>query len=172
MKRCVSIILALIFVLSFASCGNNGNGTNSSNDSNTPKEPTPIELTVDNIKDYVAFEFDYDEVKKETVSYFNYSYYLTALNLNAYTTVDGTFSNLQIQIEVAAPFSFTVPTDSKGYDSKNDEIIYCSFRIPSSGDYSASYKLRADYSYSSMDLKPQRVQYTITSVSGTFTPNK
>ena len=171
MKRCVSIILAVIFVFSLTSCGGGGNGSATST-SNASKEPTPVQLTVDNIKDYVAFEFDYDEVKKETVSYFDYSYYLTALNLNAYTTVDGNFSNLQIQIEVTAPFTWTFPTDSKGYDSKNDEIIYCSFRIPSSGDYSASYKLRADFSYSSMDLKPQRVQYTITSVSGTFTPNK
>lgn len=159
MKKCLAIILTLVLALSLVACGGEPKET-------TPTAPPEVQLTVDNINDYLAFEFDYSKVERETKLGISFGY--TDITMKSYAVSAGSFNNVEITVEIPLTNGWSVSSSDEAYDKNNDEVLVCSFRLPASGEYTNTHDLIASMVYSDPDSN--NVRYTITSVSGTFVP--
>lgn len=159
MKKCLAIILTLVLTLSLVACGGEPTET-------TPTAPPEVQLTAHNIKDYLAFEFDYSEVESKTKYDFTFGY--TDITMKSYAVSSGSFNNVEITVKIYLPFGWYVSSNDKAYDENNtDELVY-SFRLPASGEYTTTHDLIASTVWSKPNSNT--VSYVITSVSGTFVP--
>lgn len=158
MKKVLSLILALILCLSLCACGD--------------KTPQSIELTTENINQYITILAAYNNYREEC-------FYLTDIvrvyhsycdvDLQAYTVTPGNFSNVEITIQVYVPNDVGDPGEypwcplgGEPYDP-----VQFTFRISSAGTYSHSHAIEC--SGPSTDLRGN-CNFTIISVSGTFIP--
>ena len=153
MKKIVALLLVLTMCFSLVACG----GT---------KTPSEVQLTVENINDYLAFEFDYSKVKRESKLGISFGY--TDITMRSYAISAGSFSNAEITVEIPLTNGWSVSSSDEAYDKNNDEVLVCSFELPVSGEYTDTHELIASMVFSDPDGK--NVKYTITSVSGTFIP--
>ena len=162
MKKTISLILLLVMGLSLWSCG--GGSKEIVPDELKEVETKEIELTVDNIKDYLAFEFDYSKVERQTKIGISFGY--TDITMRSYAVSSGSFNNVEITVEIHLTNGWSVASSDEAYDRTNSEVLTCSFRLPASGEYTDTHDLIAAGVYSNPDSK--NVYYTITSVSGKF----
>lgn len=151
MKKCLILIIALVLMLSLASCG----------------KPKEVELTADNIEDYLSFEFDYSRVERDTKQGFEFGF--TDLTVKTYGKVPGSFKDAYVTIEIPLTNGWTVSSNDKAYIKNYPDVLALSFMLPASGDYSTNHDLIASISFT----EPNRnnVKYNITSVQGTFIPS-
>lgn len=149
----------------------------------TETEPTitEVELTTDNIKEYLNISGQYGEVKenKEIVgSYYYLCTYDSDFTLITYSTVPGSFSNVSITLEVTLPFGWKVAGTSNGSFSQEKGSEYTGYEVtititlPTDGKTEKMYALSdAGESYlKPFDLDNQEPFIRILSVTGTFTP--
>lgn len=155
MKKIFALFLAVIMTLSLTACG--GETKN--------KE---IQLTTDNISNYLAFEFDYSKVERENTLGISFGY--TDITMKSFAVSAGSFDNVEITVEIPLTNGWSVSSSDKAYDENNSEMVICSFRLPASGEYTDTHDLIAAMVYKDPDSS--NIKYTITSVSGTFTPSK
>lgn len=156
MKRIIAILLVLLCFLT--SCGNN---------STESKKSAEIELTTANIEDYLSFEFDYSKVERKKQVGLSFGY--TDLTLRTYATSVGMFNNVEVTVKIELTNGWSVSSSDEAYDKNDTEVLVCTFRLPNSGEYTTTHDLIAAVKYKDPDT--QNIQYTITSVSGTFIPN-
>lgn len=155
MRKSLVLLLATLMALSLIACGREA-------------KEKEVQLTTDNISDYLAFEFDYSEVerqKKLGISFGN-----TDITMRSYAVAAGSFNGVSITVEIPLSNGWSVSSVDKAYNENNSEVLICSFRLPSSGEYTDIHHLIASMMYSDPDSR--NVKYTITSVSGTFAPSK
>ena len=155
MKKTISLLLAIILCLSLCACSD---GT---------KAPAEVELTVDNINEYLAFEFDYSKVERESKIGLSFGY--TDLTLSTYAVAAGSFSNAEITVEIPLTNGWSVSSGDEAYDENNSDVLVCTFRIPASGTYTDTHDLIASVVFSDPDSS--NIRYTVTAVSGTFIPS-
>lgn len=156
MKKRIVLLLVLIMTLSLCACGKDAGKKND----DAPKE---VELTTDNIEDYLAFTFDYAEVtKKNNVLGIPHGY--TEITLSTYAVRGGTFNNVEITVEVPLSVGWEVSSSDKAYVEGDADTLTCSFRLPANGDYSETHDLS---SITAIDPKTN-VKYQITNVSGSY----
>ena len=126
-------------------------------------KPSEVQLTKENIKDYLSFDFSYEEGESTKVLGF-YSRHADIIT-KTYPISSGSFSDVKITIEIPVATGWSIA----GEPASNHTFIQ-SFRLPASGEYTNSQELISlgggDY------LRKSDIKYTITSVSGTFTPAK
>lgn len=157
MKKSIIAILALTLILSLAACGG----------SSEPAAPQEVQLTTENINDYLALEFDYSKVERETKIGLSFGY--TDITLKSYAVAPGSFSNAEITVEVPLTNGWSVSSSDEAYDENNTETLTCTFRLPASGEYTDTHNLIASIVF--RDPDSNNVKYTVTSVSGAFIPS-
>ena len=152
MKKLMALILTAALALCLAACG----GT---------KE---VELTKDNIEEYLDFDFDYSEVERQKTIGITFGY--TDITCNTYAVQAGDFNNVEVTVEILLNNGWSVSSSDTAYDKNNPEILTMNFRIPVDGEYTKTHDLIASIVFQDPDA--QNINYNITSVSGTFTPSK
>ncbi len=183
MKRMLVLLLALVMLLSMCGCQSNP----------TPTETTKakeIQLTVDNIEEYITLSFQVKDVERK-----DGGLYITAggtVEFQAYSIQPGAFSNVNIVIhpllfqdcrtcgdDPVIPsykdifgYGYSFDDDSREYNDSTEKI---SFTLPSSGNYSTQYMLNCCYCDYDTHPRPLKdgmfLDYTIISVTGTFIPS-
>lgn len=155
MRKALSLILALILCLSLCACGD--------------KTPQSIELTTENINQYITILAAYNNYRATHGWDMGYYHGNCDIDLQAYTVAPGDFSNVEITIQVYVPNDAGDPGEypwcplgGEPYDP-----VQFTFRISSAGTYSHSHAIEC-YGPSS-DLRGN-CNFTIISVSGTFIP--
>jgi len=129
--------------------------------------PKEIELTKDNIGEYITISGEY----KNGDYHSSLFYYISTaeLDFKAYSTVAGTFSN--VEITVRANLSKEMGALSEKWhmaDSEDKSKVQFTFKMPANGNYSTSYSIECDR----QTLKlAGAAKLEIVSVSGTFKPN-
>ena len=157
MKKFISMLLAVILCLSMCACGA----------SSSPAAPKEIELTKDNIGDYITISGEY----KNGDYHSTILYYVSTADLDfkAYSTVAGSFSN--VEITVRADLSEKTGAIGEKWhmaDSEDKSKVEFTFKMPANGDYSTSYGIECDRATWKLSGS---AKLEIVSVSGTFTPN-
>ena len=157
MKKFISLLLAIILCFSMCACGA----------SSAPAAPKAVELTKDNIGDYISISGEY----KNGDYHSTILYYVSTADLDfkAYSTVAGSFSN--VEITVRADLSEKTGALSEKWhmaDSEDKSKVEFTFKMPASGDYSTSYSIECDRATWKLSGS---AKLEIVSVSGTFTPN-
>lgn len=157
------MVLAIILCLSMCACG----GSGSTAAPTEPAAPKEIELTKDNIGDYISISGEY----KNGDYHSSLLYYISTADLEfkAYSTVAGSFSN--VQITVRADLSEKNGSLSEKWhmaDSEDKSKVEFTFKMPANGDYSTSYSIECDRATWKLSGS---AKLEIVSVSGTFTPN-
>ena len=160
MKKRISLLLALVMCLSLCACGGAEVGE-------TTAAKEPVTLTTENIGDYITVRGEY----KNGDYHSTILYYISTADLEfqAYSTVSGTFENVEITVR-ANLSDKTGALNEKWHlvDSDNEKSVEFTFKMPASGEYASSYSIecnRATWKLSgTSDLE-------IVAVSGTFIPN-
>ena len=151
MKKLVILVLIFAFTLSLSGCDGTFNETNRSfSDTQESSFDTKVELTANNIEDYLAIELDD-----------RHDGYYQKLTITTYAVVGGSFNNTKITLKFDL-----APGWSTNSDDSNE--LTCSIRLPASGNFTETYTLSFDASqyfdgYTEFD-------YIITAVSGSFDP--
>lgn len=156
MKKILSLILAVMVCLIFAACGGE-----------TETEPEAVELTKENIGEYIEIRGEY----KNGDYHAGFLYYTSTadLDIQAYSIVPGTFDNVKITVKANL--------QDKGEDSitkwhlagTDGDSVKITFSMPSSGTYSSSYRIECDRNTWKLSGSSK---LEIVDVSGTFTPSK
>lgn len=99
---------------------------------------------------------------------------LQDITISAYAVQGGSFNNVQITFEIPLP---TLPTDSltlfevvesdDAYDENNKTTLTFTVRLPANGEFSEVHTVGSSLSY---NLDDYDIEYTITEISGTFSP--
>jgi len=169
MKKAITILLAFAMVLSLAACG----GTKAPEP--TP-EPTPepvkeIELTKDNISDYVQFAGEFTE-GKYTKSIVNYAD--AVLEFQAYPVVAGKFNNVEITLDATSnDNTFTYMNSFGNYwhlsdADKDTKKIEFTFKLGVDGKFSKKYSVEC---LNNTGVLSGNSDFSVVSVSGTFKPD-
>ena len=189
MKRKMKRILLpiIIFTLSvsiLSACGNNSSNeqSKSSNENEekveveekkeepVEKKPEPVQLTLDNIDDYISIRGEYKNGEWHTSEAYAWSNDVSTADLDfqAYSTVAGSFNNVEITVR-ADLSAHEWGTKEKWHidGSDDDSKVEFSFKMPASGEYSSTYKIKIYDNYG--ELEGSSI-LEIVSVSGTFTP--
>jgi len=162
MKRILSLLLVCMICLGLCACGESA-----------PKE---IQLTVENIEEYLSFETEY-EITDEKTTLLGESWRIKTYDadqiLKVYPICAGKFENVQLEIEVPLYNNWYVDVDPDTTVAVADVIF--DFNLPVSGEYESSKEIHyssAITSYEYAQLRKERSDnapsYVIKSVSGQF----
>lgn len=131
------------------------------------KTVEPIQLTRDNINNYINMRGEY----KNGDYHKNLFYYVSTADLEfqAYSTVPGSFDNVEITVRVDL-------SDKDGQIGENWHIVNSAdeskveftFKMPSNGQYNSSYSIECNRSTWKLSGNSK---LAIVSVSGTYIPN-
>lgn len=164
MKKLIALILVGITLLSLCACSNNQTS------SDAPKQES-IALTKDNISEYIQFSGEFIN-GTHTMSFINYAE--AVLDFQAYPTASGQFNDVEITLVATSnDHTFTYMNDFGNYwhlsdsDSNTREIKF-TFKLGVDGKFSKNYSVEC--SNNTGNLKGG-CDFTVVSVSGTFTPN-
>lgn len=151
MKKLLSLMLAAALALSLTACGGS-------------KKPQEIELTTENIGDYISFsgEFTDSEYHQTLLYYISTS----TIDFQAYSTTAGTFNNVEITLQANIDNEGAIGEKWRLADTEDTGVEF-TFKMPSSGDYSHSYGIECDRNTSRLKGS---CDFTVVSVSGTYTP--
>ena len=152
----ITLILTMILTLCLAGCGKKSSS----------EKPEPITLTKVNVGDYISIRGEYKNGEYHSTLL---GYVSTAdLDFQAYSTVSGTFDNVEITVRANLSDKHGAASHWHLVGADDETEVDFTFKLPASGEYSSSYKIECDrYTWAlsgNSDL-------TIIRVSGTFTPN-
>ncbi len=163
MKKALALLLALVMCLTLAACG--GGNTNE----NTEAKKESIELNVDNIKSYVAFdgEFTNGTYTKSIVNWAE-----ATLEFQAYPTAAGKFNGVEITLVCTSnDHTFTYMNSFGNYwhlsDDDRDEIRI-TFTLGVDGKFSKNYSVEC---LNNTGILSGDCDFKIISVKGTFIPD-
>lgn len=167
-KLPMMLILTLAMVLSAVGCSNEQyeesmygkNAVNESvaDDKIDNKPTSEIPLTVDNLEDYLAIEFDFSK-----------DGYYADVTMETFAVAAGGFNNVKISVEIDLPWGWVLSSGDEMYDGEETSNFSYTFRLPASGEYTETHHSTVSFSYDFVDPDGD-INYTITSVSGTFAP--
>ena len=161
MKKLMSFMLAVIMLLTLAACGGNGGQT-----ANATQEPTAIptqenkivELTPDNIEDYLAIKFSFTKPESIVVLGVNCGD-KSEMTTSMYSTRAGSFDGVEIKMEIT----------SNSYWKVSGETSWeIEFRLPANGEYEHIQDIYG--SVLSSSPKEEIFSYRFISVTGSFIP--
>ena len=152
MKKIIALLLAALLCFTVCACGG---------------APKTVELTTDNIEEYLSFNFAYGDVERQTKLGISFGY--TDLTMKTYAISSGNFENVKITLSVPLKNGWAVSSSDSAYNKADSETLTITFTLPASGELTATHDLIASMVYSNPDN--QNINYTITSVTGTFIPN-
>lgn len=165
MKRLLGIALALMMILMLVlnSCGKQ---TDVKKEEQPGKNKTEtIQLTASNIKSYLNFEFSYDDLSKSAI--LGSVFWSTDLKTTIYPTVAGSFSNVQMKLEIACPTGWKVNTTDTAYKEQDVYTMYIDVVLPASGNYSRTTGI-GTINYGSTPSINTDLWVKVVSASGTF----
>lgn len=145
MKRIVTLFLVFTTCFSLCAC----------------KNKKVVELTVDNINDYLALKFDFSSVEHKKDSYDGNYWHYTEFIFESYAVKNGTFNDATVTVQVILSEGWIANDSSENV--KNNKII-STFKVPSNGSYDETYHF-----FGTPYCPLTKVtDYAITAVSGTF----
>jgi len=154
MKKIISILLITVIAFTLCACG----GKKS------------VELTADNINDYIQFDGEFTN-GKYTKSIVNYAEAI--LEFQAYPVAVGKFENVEITLVATSnDHTFTYMNDLGNYwhltneDHDTKEIEF-TFRLGVDGNFSKNYSVICR---NNTGVLSGASEFKVVSVSGTFTP--
>lgn len=155
MKKLLPLLL-VIFILT--SCG-----TATKQPTETTPVSTEVELTVDNLSEYLEFKPKFEN-STHTLDIF----YHSDFSFECYAIRGGWFNNVEITVEITMPeqWFFEGTSDELGVYSHK---ITSTIRLPANGSYeSDAYEVFAEQ----RAMPEEKIEsYKIISVSGTFSKN-
>lgn len=134
------------------------------------KEPEKIELTAENIGDYIKFDGEFVD-GEYTMSIVNYA--KATLEFQAYPVVSGKFNNVEITvIATSDDHTFTYMNSLGNYwhltdDDKDTKNIEFTFTLGVDGKFSKKYSCECLNNTGTLDGS---CDFTIVSVNGTYVP--
>ena len=179
MKRLLVIFLALIMILmlGLGSCGkqtgvkkeeqsaNHVTETIQKEEQSANHVTETIQLTTYNIKNYLNFEFSYGELSKSII--LGSAFWSTDLKTTIYPTVAGSFSNVQMKLEIECPVGWMVNTTDAAYKEQDVYTMFIDVVLPSSGNYSRTTGI-GTINYGSTPSVNTDLWVKVVSASGTF----
>lgn len=156
------LIIASIVIFYIAGGIENQNHADIENNINN-YEQEEIELTVDNIESYLSLDFEYSKIEETQI--ITATAYSTDVILNTYSTMGGSFNNVQITVTVLLENAWEVNPNDDAAETSGDGYLSFTFKLPANGDYTESHSIR---SLLGVILKDD-ISYRITDVNGTFT---
>ncbi len=157
MKNVFTLLLALVMCLSIlVACG----------------EPEPIELTQDNISQYLRIRAYFDsnyETERKIVGYFGYG----RLIIECYPVQKGSFQNVSfvVQSEINSESSWDFSSSDPAYEeNRNPKRICSEFILPASGEMSNSHRIIACDLYGYPEAPFGEINLLAFAVTGTFIP--
>ena len=159
MKKIIAMLLVLVLCLSICAC---------SSTPSTPSTPKEIELTKDNINEYISISGEY----KNGDYHSSLLYYISTADLDfkAYSTVAGSFSNVEITVRAdLSEKDGALGEEWHMADADDNSKVEFTFKMPANCNYSTSYSIECDRATWKLS---GTAKLEIVSVSGTFTPNK
>ncbi len=136
--------------------------------SSQSKQPQPIELTIDNIEQYLTMQFEYMNFKSTRLGDSSLSVGSVELLLSTYTARSGSFDDVSITLEISTIGWKATSTDAAYIEEDDESTLILNFKLPSDGRYNETLKFGSFPTSSKPDLS--YLMYTITNVSGTFIP--
>lgn len=131
--------------------------------------PKPVELTAGNVQSYLSVSLDYS--KPEVYTKMGITFGESNVSLKMYPIKGGTFENVELTIEVPLMTLWTVSSSDKAYDEANASTLTVKIKLPASGTYEESHKIRGLGTGGSVIDPSVGSRYKIKSVKGTFIPN-
>ena len=167
MKKIISIFLIFMICISVCACSDSAtsNNDNINKDNSDLSATTPkIELTKSNLSQYISISgtFTNSRYEKGLLVYTSYS----TIDLSAYGIASGSFDNVKITLRANID-SYNI-YDWHLSDEKEGTPIEITISMPSSGNFKQTYDIECDSNTSKLK---GNCDFTIVSVSGTFTPN-
>ena len=121
-----------------------------------------VELTTENIGDYIAFSGEFTESEyHQTLLYYVST---STLDFQAYSTVSGTFENVEITVQANIEDTGSLG-ESWHLADTDDSAVEFTFKMPSNGEYAHSYSIECDRSTNKLTGS---CDFTVVSVSGTY----
>lgn len=156
MKKLLALMLAAALALSLAACGGG--------DSSGGAASKEVELTAENITDYIALSGEFTESEyHQTILYYVST---SIIDFQAYSTVSGSFENVEITVRANIDDTGVLNEQWHLADSEEPGVEF-TFKLPANGNYTHSYGIECDRN--SGKLKGS-CDFTIVSVSGTYMP--
>lgn len=161
MKHILTIVLVLVISMSLCACGG------AKKEEEASKEPQKVELTSSNIEDYLTFKANFINGRYENLlGIMNYA--KADMEVEAYSTVAGTYDNVEVTLKanMTEQDNYSL-IDQWHLEDTEDNEIKITFKMPSSGEYEATYPVEC--TGSTQRLNGIR-DFTVISASGTFIP--
>lgn len=159
MKKILALFVTIAMAFSMIAC-------NASEPENTEKDaPAEIELTEDNILDYLEVELTFSDFDYE---YILYTYFSSGdVNIHTYAVEDGTFSQVRL---VVRPVNIPTYMGTQEWypTGDSDADIEFEFRLPADGEYDSSINITCANNSGTLNGS---CDFEIVSVSGTFIPD-
>lgn len=156
MKKLLALMLAAALALSLVACGG-GDGSGGA-------ASKGVELTTENITDYIALSGEFTESEyHQTILYYVST---SIIDFQAYSTVSGSFENVEITVRANIDDTGVLNEQWHLADSEEPGVEF-TFKLPANGNYTHSYGIECDRN--SGKLKGS-CDFTIVSVSGTYMP--
>lgn len=156
MKKLIALLMTLVICLSLCACSSSINTTKNE----------PIALTTENIGDYISIRGEY-----KNGDYHSDLFYYTAtadLEFQAYSTVSGSFENVEITVRADLSEQRGNLEDWHLVGSEDEDNVEFTFKLPAKGEYTSSYSIEC---YRNTWKLSGNSDLEIVSVSGTYIPN-
>lgn len=165
MKQIISLILICAMLLSLCACGN----TESKEEQGTEKES--IELTKNNIMEYVKFDGEFTNGTYTKGSFVNWAE--ATLEFQAYPVAAGQFNNVEITLIASSDdHTFTYMNSFGNYwhlaEESDAREIRLTFNLSVNGEFSKNYSVECSNNTGELS---GNCNFTVSSVSGTFIPD-
>lgn len=150
MKNLLSAFIILTLLFSLCACGTTTKITETQ--PTEPTKPAPVTLTKENIYDYLDYSTSYENGR---------------ITIKTWPKQPGKFIDCRIRVKFySTMLTFPEGTNAPLEDYDTDNVLYQTYRLPTSGEMSDSSAEAIPYS-SSFDTFFQ----TITYAEGTFYPD-
>ncbi len=125
MKRVIPLVLVMAMtLLTLSGCADGGK---------------QVELTKENIYDYLEIGTSYGEYKTHTtigVAFTDVDVYL-----KVYPVVSATFENVEITAEISCPIGWKVNSSDSAYSKSDVTVMKFTFRLPSDGRFEETHSI-------------------------------
>ncbi len=164
MNKILCLILVFVLIFSLASC--NGKTTGEDTAESVVSTAKEIELTKDNIDDYLIISGQYSKIEREYSLGISFGY--SDFTINVEPAVSGKFNKASIVLRVKLTYGWSVSSSDPAY-SESNEYLTTTIRLPYNGTKNEIHSLIASFAYDNHNN--QNVEVEIVSVTGTFVPD-
>ncbi|MCQ2529279.1 MAG: hypothetical protein MJ108_09230 [Saccharofermentans sp.] len=166
MKKIISIVLIVSMLFALCGCGDESSANDSSSKSD---EQTKVELTVDNVEEYLEINCEYVNATREQ-NVVGQWLKESDIKIETYAITSGSFENVEITLR----FDLSSSDKDENYHVQGNESLHTlesKFKVKANGDHDEVIGRMRCFSYINLDVKSGNAPYEIVSVSGTFVKN-